>query len=335
MKQLGQLFYKQRLRRPMKFVMSTNIDKSETLKPSRCHQWLAHAQFSHPVTEKQLIETHISCIFLTGEYAYKVKKNVNLGFVDYSTLQRRKHFYDLEVKLNRRFAPEIYLGVVAVLETPDGLRFAETESESAIDTTAQFEIVDYAVKMRQFSQGAIVANRLDHNELTAQSVEEFGRYVANFHSGIESADPSLEYVQPNQIHLDAIENFETLLDPLAGDPRFKVLEELEVWTEKQFESLQPKLEARLEQGKVKRCHGDLHLKNVIQVDGKLSAFDGIEFNEQFQYVDVLREVAFPVMDFFARGRRDLGWRLLNAYLEATGDYDLEVMRFYLVYRAMV
>ena len=318
----------------MELDMPTDIDEHETLDASQCHQCLPNAQFSHAVTERQLIETHISCIFLTGEFAYKVKKNINLGFVDYSTLEKRKHFCELEVELNRRFAPNIYLGVVAVYETLNGLQFGSSEI-SKTDLNLQFEIVDYAVKMRQFSQEAIVANRLDHDELTAQSVEDFGRYIAKFHARIRSADPTFKRIQPCQIYCDAIENFRTLLDPLANDPRSKVLEELEVWTHEKFECIQPKLQDRLEQGKVKRCHGDLHLKNVIQLDGKLNAFDGIEFSEKFQYVDVLSEVAFPVMDFIARGRRELGWRLLNAYLEATGEYDLGVLRFYLIYRAMV
>ena len=309
----------------MKFDMSPNIDVAEN--PSHSKQSLKCAQFPHPVTERQLIETHISCIVLTGQFAYKVKKNVDLGFVDYSTLEKRKHFCELEIELNRRFAPDIYLGVVAVCKTPDGLQFGAAGTEG--------EIVDYAVKMRQFSQNAIVANRLDHNELTAESIEEFARYLASFHARIESADPTLDFVQPCRIHVDALENFEVLIEPLNGDPRYKTVQELEAWTNKQFKRLRPKFQARLKQCKIKRCHGDLHLKNIIQLDEKLVAFDGIEFNEQFQYVDVLSEIAFPVMDFIARGRRDLGWRLLNAYLEATGEYDLDVLRFYLVYRAMV
>jgi predicted kinase len=143
-------------------------------------------------------------------------------------------------------------------------------------------------------------------------------------------------VQVERIGKDALDNFLTLLEAFPNDGRTRQLERLEQWTLDQFGKLTPKLQQRLDGGKVRRCHGDLHLKNIIQMEGRLIAFDGIEFNEEFQWIDILSELAFPVMDFLARGRADLGWRLLNAYLEITGEYEtLDLLRFYLVYRAMV
>ncbi|MEL7498651.1 MAG: AAA family ATPase [Planctomycetota bacterium] len=298
---------------------------------------LEKAIFPHPVQQLERIDTHISIVILTGDFAYKLKKPVDMGFVDYTSLEKRKHFCELEIDLNQRFAPALYLGVVPVIKTKDGIRFGclPDPHHKSLES-AQEDIIDYAVLMRQFSQSAIVANRLTNAELTFDAVESFGRELAAKHDTFEAIRPDDSFAQPQQIVNDAIENFSLLINPLENDRRSEPLRKLEQWTALEGAELQKKFESRLEKGKVKRCHGDLHLKNIIQLDGELIAFDGIEFNESFQCIDVFSEVAFPVMDFMARGRHELGWRLLNAYLEWSGDYaDLEVLRFYLVYRAMV
>jgi len=326
--------------------MTSQPANLKTSEERSCHRQLHEESFSHSVENLQRIETHISCIILTGEFAYTLKKPVDLGFVDYTTLERRKHFCELEVELNRRFSPDLYLGVVPIFKYGDGLRVGgsiigvdEPENGPVSQPPEQLEdsiIVDFAVKMRQFPQEAIVASRLDDAALTSCAVEEFGRYIARFHDSIESAIPSLDFVRAKQVADDAMDNFSVLQDPLSGDARFKTLKQLEAWTETEGQRLAAKFDSRLDRGMVRRCHGDLHLKNIIQWKAGLAAFDGIEFNETFQWIDVLSEIAFPVMDFWARGRPDLAWRLMNSYLEETGDYaDLDVLRFYLVYRAMV
>lgn len=317
-------------------MILSKLDK-QTNSTSFCIQNLLVPEvYPHPVGQIELLETHISCIVLTGEFAYKIKKPVDLGFVDYTTLERRKRFCELEVKLNRRFAPDIYLGVVPIFKTATGFRIGDSCLENMPKRMVGSSVFEYAVKMKQFPQDAIVASRLADPSLSNDSVEAFGRYVARFHDSIEIVDADLPFVQPAQITHDASDNFEFLLDSLAGDRRFRQLEKIEYWTNEQATRLEPKFGERLRSGKVRRCHGDLHLKNIIQVDGRLLAFDGIEFNEAFQCVDVLNEIAFPVVDFWARDRADLAWRLLNSYLEQTGEYaDLDVLRFYLVYRAMV
>ncbi len=294
---------------------------------------LTAAAFPHAVDNLQLLETHISWVILAGEFAYKIKKPVKFEFVDYSTLPLRRKFCELEVELNRRFAPNLYLGVVPVLASEGQLKIGAADWQQGSST---IEPLDYAVKMRQFPQTAIVATRLQHPALTAESVEEFGKYIARFHDAIECAIPTMKCVQPDCIAKDALDNFESLKAAFNNDYRCGLLQKLERWSVEQLRLLTTKFEQRLNSGFVRRCHGDLHLKNIVQLDGQLHAFDGIEFNEELQWIDVLSELAFPVMDFTARGRGDLGWRLLNSYLEATGDYDaLDVLRFYLVYRALV
>lgn len=289
----------------------------------------------HDVGELQLLETHISWVILTGKFAYKIKKPVNFGFVNYETLQRRMRFCQLEVELNRRFAPDLYLGVVPIFDDGGTLKVGDVNDSVSCGNGGP-QPIDYAVKMRQFSQEAIVAAHVSHSDVPTDLVESFGSNLAKFHNSIESAIPTLKCVQPEQIIEDALDNFVVLEEFFAEDCRLEMIQRLKTWTSEQSTDLVPNFQARLDQGMVRRCHGDLHLKNIIQLPDRLQAFDGIEFNQRLQWIDMLSEVAFPVMDFLARGRPNLAWRLLNSYLEATGDYDApEVLRFYLVYRALV
>ncbi len=289
--------------------------------------------FSHGVTNLQLLETHISWVILTGPFAYKIKKPVKFDFVDYSTLALRRRYCRQEVELNLRFAPDIYLDVVPIFPREGRLMVGSApieESEESLNP------VEYAVRMREFPQDAIVAARLDHPELTSDAVDQFGKHLARFHDSIRSNPPANDCGQRERIEKDALENFPTLQDAFQYDVRFARVQKLERQTAVQFAKLESKFDQRLRDRKVRRCHGDLHLKNIIQLNGRLTPFDGIEFNEQFQWIDVFSELAFPVMDFVARGRPDLGWRLLNSYLESNDEYaNLDVLRFYLVYRAMV
>lgn len=306
---------------------------------------LQSSVFPHEVWDVEVLETHISWVVLTGPFAYKIKKPVKFDFVDYSTLERRLAFCEKELELNRRYAPDLYLGVVPIFESAGKLVFAATplrpavpkvRAQVAIETDDSADPVEFAVKMKQFSQGTIVAARLGQVELTGNPVEQFGVDVAGFHDSIECAVPVLDSVQPEVLLEHAMDNFALLQSEFEDAGKQAMLSDLRQWTVEQYHNLKPFFESRLKAGKVRRCHGDLHLKNIIQVNGRLVPFDGIEFNERLQWIDVIGEIAFPVMDFVARGRADLGWRLLTSYLETTGDYDgLRVLRFYMVYLAMV
>ena len=290
--------------------------------------------FPHPVTHLRLLETHISWVILTGKFAYKIKKPVQFDFVDYSSLDLRLQYCQDEIKLNRRFAPELYLDVVPIIEHDKGLVVGDYPvSDSAMTDSNPIE---YAVRMNEFSQDSIVAARLDHPDLTPKAVELFGQSIATFHETIKPDQPPEDCGQPIGIEHDAVDNFKTLRRELRDGIRLEKIEKIEKHTMAQLATLEHKFVRRRTAGMVRHCHGDLHLKNIIQWEGKLLAFDGIEFNRQLQWIDVYSEIAFPVMDFVARGRADLAWRLLNSYLEAADDYqDMDVLIFYLVYRAMV
>lgn len=288
----------------------------------------------HDVGRIELLETHISWVILTGDFVYKIKKPVRFEFVDYSTLESRRLNCLKEVELNQRFAPELYLGVVPILQDETGrLAFGQLNSRSSSDDR---QIVEYAVVMREFPQDAIVASRLEDPDLTPMSVETFGEYVATIHETVETANPNIPDAQSDCVWQNANENTNALVEAFRNDVRLAKVQRLGEWTSTEYQRLQSSFQQRLDNGWVRRCHGDMHLKNMIQVEGRVTVFDGVEFNEGLIWNDVLSEIAFPVMDFWARGRVDLGWRLLNGYLGHTGDYDtLDVLRFYLVYRALV
>ncbi len=289
----------------------------------------------------ELLETHISWVILTGPFAYKIKKPIQFDFVDYSTLEKRKWFCEREVELNRRFAPELYLGVVAISEL-DGKPFVGADGLSS-DGESQRPAVDYAVMMRQFPQACILASKVAESsqqagdrQREAVAVEGLGEDIARFHAAAERANEEGTFATPTSILADANDNLALLESVFTEGKRRHDLTRLKRWTDDRFAELEAVFLRRLQDGWVRLCHGDMHLKNIVELGGRWVPFDGIEFNEDFQWIDLINEIAFPVMDFVARGRADLGWRLLNNYLEATGDYQgLQLLRFYMVYRALV
>jgi uncharacterized protein len=290
--------------------------------------------YPHPTFDLRLLETHISWVILTGDFAYKLKKPCKYSFVDYSSLELRRGFCLKELQYNRRLAADIYLDVVPIYELGDGaFRIGEAAEQYNCENTA----IEYAVKMRQFPQQAILSSRVDHHELVPEAIHQFGQSLARFHESIELADPNLEYTQLNHIRQDANDNIQTLLASLPADSNLNpTLNDLQRWTQEEFALRASTFEKRRNSGFVRRCHGDMHLNNLIQLDGKIIAFDCIEFNEEFQWIDVMSDLAFPVMDFYAKGRADLSGILLNAYLETRDDWQgMEIFRFYAVYRALV
>ena len=281
--------------------------------------------YLHPAGEIELLETHISWVLLAGDFAYKIKKPVSLGFVDFSTLEARRFYCEEELRLNRRTAPELYLEVVPITGPPD--------LPAMGGTGPAFE---YAVKMRRFPQEALLDRVAKAGHLTAAQVDAFARSVAAFHAGVARAGANGAFGSPREILAEAVANF-TQLEALddAADTR-GARQALCAWTLAEFNRLEPRFAGRKNDGHVRECHGDLHLGNVALLAGEPVAFDAIEFNEAFRWIDTMNEVAFPVMDLFHHGLPRLAHRFLDAYLDATADFGgLTVLRFYLVYRAMV
>lgn len=288
-------------------------------------------QFAHAVESLKIIETHISWIILTGQFAYKVKKPVRFDFVDYSDVSKRQTYCHREINLNRRYAPEIYLDVCPIYKIDGRLIFGDIKHK-----TRNIQPVEYAVKMREFPQNCIAAAALSTSENRKQLVENFGRFLADFHATADRAEPSWSVVKPENLIHACRQNFDALQGYAFGNVATGQIDELHCWTEQHRKASESLMKQRLDDGFVRRCHGDLHLANIIIADNKLVPFDGIEFNPQFHWIDVFSEVAFVVMDLFAHGLDDLGWRFLNAYFDATGQIqNIALLKFYLVYRALV
>ena len=283
------------------------------------------ARYPHPVGAIDMIETHISVVVLAGKYAYKIKKPLNLGFLDFSTLELRRHYCEEELRLNRRLAPGIYIDVVAFTGSPDTPRFDGDSSP-----------FEYAVKMRRFEQDQLLDRLLDRGELDGRIIEALARDLADFHTHADVAPLDSAYGRPETALAPMIENFEQLR-PLVDDPDGRrQLENLESWTRARHAELADCIAARKRDGFVRECHGDMHLGNMALVDGEVTIFDCIEFNDTLRWIDVISELAFLTMDLDYRGAPALSRTVLNDYLEVSGDYaGLRLLRFYQVYRAMV
>ncbi len=282
------------------------------------------AFFDHPVSHFQVIETHISWVLLTGDYAYKIKKPVDLGFLNFSSLAKRRHYCLQELALNRRLAPQIYLDVIAIGGKP----------ESPVLGTEP--IIEYAVKMRQFSQSARLDNLLASHGLKAEHIDQLADNIAAFHEQIEIAGKDSDYGSPASVLEPIKENFQQIFTLLSDDGDIKQLETLKNWSLAQYEQLLPYIKQRKTDGFVRNCHGDLHLANIALIDEKIVIFDCIEFNESLRWIDVISEIAFTTMDLIDRGHTNYAARLLDRYLHRSGDYaGLMLFQFYQVYRALV
>jgi len=271
----------------------------------------------------RLVETHISWVLLTGKTAYKIKKPVNFGFLDFSTLALRQKFCQEELRLNRRLAPFLYEAVVAITGKPGQIGF------DGIGPA-----LEYAVKMKQFDDSCLADRLLEQNRLTPDQIDGLAQTLADFHGKAVCAQTNDPQGEPKAILAAAEHNFDHLLR-LCGD-RAELLNDLLSWTRAEFTRLSEVFQARKNAGFVRECHGDLHSGNLVLIGGILVPFDCIEFSEDLHWIDCMNEMAFLFMDIDERGHGDLAWRLLNRYLEFSGDYrGLQVLNFYRVYRALV
>ena len=269
----------------------------------------------------QMIETHISWVLLAKGTAYKIKKPVRLPFVDYGTLEARRHFCEEELRLNRRLAPSLYLGIT---------RITGTHQVPVLDGPGP--VLEYAVRMRRFAPGALFSEQLAAGTLRADDVDRLAALLADFHERAPRAEAASGFANAERrraVALAALEGVRSLAS--EGE-----LAELRAWIEAEAAALAPLWTSRKAEGRVRECHGDLHLANVVRVDGDVLAFDCIEFDPALRWIDVLDDAAFVVMDFAAHNRGDFAFRFLNAWLDRTGDHQgLPALRFAVVYRALV
>ena len=282
--------------------------------------------YPHKTVEPiELVQTHISYVFLTGDYAYKLKKSVNFGFLDFSTLEKRQHFLTEEIRMNQETAPELYLEVLPITKTEDKYVLG-----------GDGEAVEYVLKMRQFPQENLFINLFTAGKLGIEQMEELGKIVAQFHSQAQTNEYIRSFGTVAKIREAFDENYQQTEKYVGIVQTQQQLDETKAYTDKFFDQQEELFQARIKENKIKECHGDLHLKNICLWQDKIQLFDRIEFNEPFRFVDVMYDIGFAVMDLEARDRQDLGNAFLNTYLEQTGDWQgLQLLRLYLSRQAYV
>ncbi len=275
-------------------------------------------------TKVNIIQTHTSWVLLTGKYAYKIKKPVNFGFLNYTTLPLRYKYCQLELKLNRRFSQEIYLGVLPI-----------SQYQNKIDFGNKGKIIDYAIKMKELSQERIMTNLLLKNQINYSTIKNLAEIVGNFHNNIKPDREGFLYGSIEIIRYNWDENFYQTKDFIN-----KIIEE------KEYDFIKREIERfifekediflkRVKKGKIKYFHGDLHSQNIFVCD-KIYLFDGIEFNKRFAIGDLISEVAFMIMDLEFYERKDFSDYFLDNYLKITNDFEgLLLLTFYKTYRAYV
>lgn len=279
----------------------------------------------HGIDDAALIETHISWLVLVGDFAYKLKKPVDLGFLDFSTLEKRKHCCEEEVRLNRRTAPDIYLDVVAISGTEDAPRVG--------DASAPFE---YAVRMARFDDSTILDKVAEAGKLNEPIVHALAVAIGEFHSSIATGDVDPRFGAPETVRKPSDANFKVLEELDKAPKDHELLGGLRDWSNEAFEARREAFAYRHDHGFIRECHGDLHLGNIFCIDGKCTLFDCIDFNEELRRIDVASDIGFTIMDVESFGEPRLAHLLVNEYLQRTGDYGaLAVLPYYLVYRALV
>lgn len=278
--------------------------------------------YPHKVKNIQEIQTHISRVFLTGDFVYKVKKPVKFTFLDYSTLEKRKHFCGLELELNRRLCPEIYLEVVPLSHENAEIKFSSKN------------IVDYAVKMKQLPQEKKMDVLLEKNEVSKENIIEIAKVLADFHKKAEViADKKFGSAQAVKNAIFDLQNFCEVIEKelKMGKTVDSVLEKCGSF----IDSNKKLFEKRISDCRIKRCHGDVYSKNIFIAD-KIYVFDAIEFNDEFACIDVASEIAFFAMDLDFHGKEDFSGLFVENYIKFSCDSELKnLLNLYKCYRANV
>ncbi len=284
--------------------------------------------YPHAVESVTLVETHISSLLLAGEYVYKLKKPLDLGFLDFSTLARRKFCCDEEIRLNSRLAPDYYLRALPICGSISHPIVGESPPSSA-------QPIEWAVQMRRFEGGRLLSDLIANGQADKTLVTKLANQVADFHGSL-SGNPPLDLGSAEQVSAPVDENFRQLAPLLKDSAEKAALQQVQRWSDAAVTRLKDFFDHRCADGFVRECHGDLHAGNITLDCGKLVLFDCIEFNLALRWIDVISEVAFVTMDFADRGAPQLANRFLNCYLQQTGDYrGLMALSFYEVYRAVV
>jgi aminoglycoside phosphotransferase family enzyme/adenylate kinase family enzyme len=281
---------------------------------------------AYPETPQQveLVQTQMSFVFLTDEYVYKVKKPVNLGYLDYTTLDKRRFFCQREVELNRRLCPDVYLGVVTI-----------TRDKGDILVSGKGEIMEYAVKMCRLPRAGMMDVLLAQNQVSPEMVARIAQKLAEFHHKAETNADISAFGSLDTITQNTDENFTQTEKYIGNTISRETYPRIKNYTDNFVSKNTPLFRKRTQDGRIRDCHGDLHAAHICFTDG-ICIYDCIEFNDRFRYCDVASEVAFLAMDLDHYGQADLSRSFVNAYIDRSQDKELmELLKFYKCYRAYV
>tara|TARA_Y100000991_G_scaffold188440_1_gene153851 strand:- start:2037 stop:3491 length:1455 start_codon:yes stop_codon:yes gene_type:complete len=283
--------------------------------------------FRHDVETIEVIESDLAWVVLTGQYAYKIKKPLDLYFLDASTLELREQLCQSEFTLNQRSFPDLYLGVIGIYDDNQEVRVGDGSGD----------LIEYAVKMRQFDPTKTLDRIHDREGLNHSRLEQLCKEVFELHAKAPVSGIEIPFGEPNSLYVPAQLNFDQVRPHLTEAKDLAQLLQLEAWAHEYLKRLWPRFAERKDLGMIRECHGDLHLGNVVETEsGEIRLFDCIEYRSEFRWIDVISEIAFLTVDLEARHDFASAWHLLNRYLELSGDYHaLWVFQGYQAYRAMV
>jgi uncharacterized protein len=271
-----------------------------------------------------LMQTQMSFIFIAGKYVYKLKKPVNLGYLDYSSLEKRRYFCEQEVELNRRLSPEVYLGVVPLYKNEGRYSFAEDG-----------EIADYTVKMMYLPQDRMLDVLLRKSSVTEEMMEQVAAKMADFHSRAATDEEIGSFGKLDAIKVNTDENFDQTEKYIGKIITKEQYDHIKEYTDRMLEENPELFKDRVDKGRIKDCHGDLHAAHICFTNG-ISIYDCIEFNDRFRYCDTASEIAFLAMDLDHFGRADLSRAFVKSYIEHSRDEQMKnLLKFYKCYRAYV
>jgi len=302
-----------------------------TALPSLVEDLLKPGTYPHKPQKVELVQTQMSFIFLTGEYVYKVKKPVNLGYLDYTTLEKRHFFCEQELKLNRRLCSDVYLAVVPITVSLRGA----TRRSNLVELEGKGKTVEYAVKMRQLPQDRMMDVLLPRGEVTREMVARVAEKLADFHRKAQTNQEIGAFGKLDVIRRNCDENFAQTEKYIGLTILRAKYEGIKSYTDSYIKSKGDLFENRVRVGRIRDCHGDLHAAHVCFTDD-ICIYDCIEFNDRFRYCDVASEIAFLAMDLDRYRQADLSRHLVETYVGLSSDGELlKLLSFYKCYRAYV
>jgi aminoglycoside phosphotransferase family enzyme len=277
----------------------------------------------------RLVQTHISWVFICDQFVYKLKKPVDFGFLDFTTLEKRKHFCQQEVELNRRLAKDVYLGVYSVIF--EGNRFKILEDPNNTDP------VEYAVKMRVIPDEVLMKNRYERGALTPDDMTRAAETIADFHASAARSTEIDKFGELSTVKFNTDENFEQTQGQIGNSITEEQFNALKQWTDEFYQKHAGLLKRRISAGRVRDCHGDLHMEHICFTD-PITIIDCIEFNDRFRYSDTASDLAFLLMDLEYHNGDEFAKQLSDSYMKYSGEGGPEfemILKYYKVYRAYV